>query len=69
MRPTHTAWVVKSAREGSNEKSRWVEIGAIFPHKSGAGFDLVISDQLAISGRIVCVARKERENGGPGDER
>jgi hypothetical protein len=31
----------------------------VWPHKHGTGFDLVLFDQLAVSGRIVCTARKE----------
>ena len=69
MRPSHSAWVVKSAREGSNEKPQWREVGAVWPHKSGAGFDLVLFDQLAVSGRVVCTIRKQPENGEPGDDR
>ena len=65
MKPSHLAFVVRSAREGSNEKAQWREIGAVWPHKSGGGFDLVLADQLAVSGRIVCTVRKERENGDP----
>jgi hypothetical protein len=65
MKPSHDAFVVRNAREGSNEKAQWQKIGAVFPHKSGAGFDLVITDQLSVSGRIVCTARREngRESG------
>ena len=40
MRPSHTAFVVSNAREG--EKARWREVGAIWPHKNGMGFDLVL---------------------------
>jgi hypothetical protein len=36
------------------------EVGAVWPHKNGSGFDLVIVDQLNVSGRIVCTERKEK---------
>jgi hypothetical protein len=65
MRPSHTAYVVSKTREGSVEKAKWREVGAIWPHKNGDGFDLVLFEQLAVSGRIVCTARKD--NGEPGD--
>ena len=58
-RPTHTAYVVADAPEGSGRKAKWREVGAIWPHKNGTGFDLVVFDQLAVSGRIVCMERRE----------
>jgi hypothetical protein len=51
-KPTHTAYVVKNPKEGSELPAQWREVGAIWPHKNGKGFDLVIFDQLAVSGRI-----------------
>jgi hypothetical protein len=32
----------------------------IWPHKNGTGFDLVLTDQISVSGRIVCTERKEK---------
>jgi hypothetical protein len=59
-KPTHTAYVVKDPKEGTDQKAQWREVGAVWPHKNGKGFDLVIFDQLAVSGRIVCTERKEK---------
>lgn len=56
-KPTHTAYVVNDAK--AEGKGYWREVGAVWSHKSGNGFDLVLFDQLAVSGRIVCTARKE----------
>jgi hypothetical protein len=67
VRPSHVAFVVSNGREG--EKARWREIGAVWPHKNGTGFDLVIADQLSVSGRIVCTPRRNRDSDGPEDER
>jgi hypothetical protein len=39
----------------------WRSVGAVWPHKNGNGFDVVIHDQLAVSGRIVCTEPKEKE--------
>jgi hypothetical protein len=58
-KPTHTAYVVKDAKEGTDQKAKWREVGAVWPHKSGKGFDLVLFDQLSVSGRIVCTERKD----------
>jgi hypothetical protein len=68
MKPNLTAFVVRNAREGSNEKPRWTECGAAWAHKSGNGFDLVLFDGLAVSGKVVLLARKERDNGWPESE-
>jgi hypothetical protein len=59
-KPTHTAYVVNEPREGSDGKAMWREVGAVWPHKSGKGFDLVLFGQLSVSGRIVCTERKEK---------
>ena len=59
----HTAYVVSEPKEGSDKKPVWREIGAIWPHKNGAGFDLALIDQISVSGRIVCSERKETLSG------
>ena len=59
-KPTHTAYVVTDAKEGSDKKAIWREVGAVWPHKNGKGFDLVIFDQISVTGRIVCTERKEK---------
>jgi hypothetical protein len=68
-KPTYTAYVVTNPRDGTPGKAQWREVSALWPHSTGKGFDLVIYPQLSISGRIVCTARKARDNGGLGDER
>ena len=59
-KPSHIAYVVSEPKEGSDRKPVWREVGAIWPHKNGAGFDLVLIDQISVSGRIVCTERKEK---------
>jgi hypothetical protein len=59
-KPTHTAYVVKDSKEGSDKPGQWREVGDVWQHKNGKGFDLVIFDQLSVSGRITCVERKEK---------
>ncbi len=60
-KPTHTAYVVIDAKEGSDRKATWHEVGAVWPHKKGNGFDLVIPPGISVTGRIVCTERKEKE--------
>ena len=59
-KPSHIAYVVADPKEGSDRKPIWREVGAIWPHRTGTGFDLVLADQLSVSGRIVCTERKEK---------
>ena len=68
MRPTHTAFIIANTHEGPGGKARWREVGAVWPHRNGPGFDLVIFDQLSVSGRIVCTPRRDRDQNGSGDE-
>jgi hypothetical protein len=60
-KPTHIAYVVIDPKEGSDKKAVWRKVGAVWPHKKGSGFDLVITDQLSVSGRIVCTEAKEKD--------
>lgn len=50
-KPTHRAYIV-SERNG---ESQWLEAGAVWRHKNGNAFDLVLPEGLSVSGRIVCV--------------
>jgi hypothetical protein len=59
-KPTHTAYVVIDAKEGSEKKAQWIEVGAVWPHSDGTGFDLVIPAGISLSGRVVCRKRKEQ---------
>ena len=59
-KPTHTAYVVVDPKEGSDGKAQWFEIGTVWSHNDGSGFDLVIPPGVTVTGRIVCRKRKER---------
>lgn len=58
-KPSHTAYVVADAKEGEGSAT-WYPIGAVWPHRNGKGFDLVIPPGVTVSGRIVCTERKEK---------
>lgn len=58
-KPTHIAYVVTEGKS-EEDKGTWHPIGAVWPHKSGKGFDLVIPPGVMISGRIVCTERREK---------
>jgi hypothetical protein len=59
-KPSHIAYVVTQPEPGSDAKPFWRSVGAIWPHSKGDGFDLVLHDQLSVSGRIVCRAAKDK---------
>lgn len=63
-KPTHRAYIVENPPEGSERTARWTEVGAVWPHKNGNGFDLVIPAGLAVTGRIVCVPPKDEAERG-----
>jgi hypothetical protein len=58
-KPTHVAYVVTDSKE-EGKKGYWREIGAVWPHKNGEGFDLVIPEGISVTGRIVCTKPKEK---------
>jgi hypothetical protein len=60
-KPSHIAYVVNKNPD-DDKKGFWRQVGAVWPHKNGNGFDLVIFDQVAVSGRIVCTVPKEKED-------
>ena len=44
-------------------QSYWRAVGAVWPHKNGEGFDVVIHEQISVSGRITCTVPKDEEAG------
>ena len=40
-KPSHIAYIVEPAKEGSGKKDFWRAVGAIWPHENGNGFDLI----------------------------
>ncbi len=59
-KPTHIACVVIQPEQDSGQKPFWHEVGAIWLHKNGSGFDLMIPAGISVTGRIVCVERKDK---------
>lgn len=61
MTPAFIAYIVTEANGGGpDSRATWREIGIVFLHKKGNGFDLLLHPQIAVSGRIVITQRKER---------
>jgi len=60
-KPSHRAYVVSQPKAGTDQKGFWREIGTVWPHKSGKGFDIVIHEGISVHGRIVCTESKKAE--------
>jgi hypothetical protein len=58
VKPSHTTYVVEKTKNGKD--ANWREIGAVWLHKNGKGFDVVIPEGISVSGRIVCRQRKPK---------
>lgn len=58
MKPVLTAYIV--VEPGRGRKPFWHKVGAVWPHKTGNGFDVVIPTGMSVSGRIVCTEPKEK---------
>lgn len=56
-KPSHIAYVVNKSEDDG--KDFWRPVGAVWPHKNGSGFDVVIYRQISVSGRIVCTVPKD----------
>jgi hypothetical protein len=61
IKPTYIAYVVTEPKDGTDRKAQWHQVGAIWPHSKGNGFDLVIPPGVTLSGRIVCTERKDKD--------
>lgn len=62
-RPSHVVFIV----EGDGEKSTWTEIGALWPHKTGNGFNLTLK-AVPLTGRLVARGKREQPDEQPGQE-
>ena len=60
-KPSHIVYVVTDPKEGTDKEAIWHKVGAVWPHKNGIGFDVVIANQISVTGRITCTERKDKE--------
>lgn len=57
-RPSHTAYAV----DGEGDKAIWTEIGALWSHEDGKGFNLSLR-AFPTNGRLVIRQREDRKQG------
>lgn len=55
-KPSHVAY---SVREREGKEAKWTEIGVVFSHRDGKGFD-ILCDVLPLSGRITIRAQEQK---------
>ena len=58
MTNSNLNYIAYSVRDGNEDKSHWTRVGAVFAHKDGAGFDVVL-DAFPVNGRVVLREPKE----------
>ena len=56
--PSHIAYVVIEPKR-RDRKAIWRRVGSVWPHENGKGFDVVIDDQISVTGRVVCTEPKD----------
>ncbi len=59
-KPSHRAYLVSTPKK-EGDKAIWTEVGAVWPHKNGGGFDLFVREGISLHGRVVCTEPKEKE--------
>ena len=64
-RPSHYAYIVLDPKDDPRQRKVWRRVGAVWPHGRGGGFDVVIDEQLAVSGRITCTVPKDDDDSTP----
>ena len=54
------SYIAYSVTEREGKKSKWREIGVVFPHSDGKGFD-ILYDVVPLSGRITLRVPDEKK--------
>lgn len=62
-KPTFIAYLPQEVEQNGEKKTFWHRVGAVFPHKTGDGFNLVIPPGLSISGKVVLLEPKDDGKG------
>jgi hypothetical protein len=54
-------FVTRKYKDGKEEKTYFTKVGAMWPHKKGDGFNIIL-EALPITGELVCFPPKEKED-------
>ena len=63
-KPTHVAMTAREYDDGGQKKSRWYEIGAAWPTKSGNGFNVKLY-AIPVDGTFSLFLPKEKPESAP----
>ena len=61
------AFLIEEYDTADGKKKKYHQVGTAFPHRTGEGFNLVITPGMAVSGEIAIFPRKERVADGSQD--
>lgn len=61
--PKYLEVFVPEPFEGNDgeERTNYIRVGAAFPHKQGPGFNMEISEGISVSGKLVALPPRVRE--------
>ena len=61
--PSYLGVFVTENYEGKDgeEKTSYTRVGAAFPHKKGCGFNIEITEGISVSGQLVALPPRPRE--------
>ena len=52
-KPSHIAFIIIPGKDDLDGRI-WKAVGAVWPHRQGRGFDVVLNKGVSVKGRIVC---------------
>ncbi|HTT83350.1 MAG TPA: hypothetical protein VMF67_07700 [Rhizomicrobium sp.] len=61
QRPSHIAFIIIPGKDDPEQRI-WREVGAVWPHKEGSGFDIVLHEGVTVHSRIVCTKRRKKQS-------
>jgi hypothetical protein len=63
-RPTHPAFLVRKYKKNGEHRAEYTQIGAVWPHQDGDGFDIVLT-AFPVNGRVTLrKVKPKHENAG-----
>ena len=55
-------YVVEEFEAGGEQRKNYTQVGKLFPHSKGEGFNLLIQPGIAISGELVAFPPKPKDD-------
>jgi hypothetical protein len=66
-KPTYHVWITQESQpESGGEKiTYWTKVGAAFSHNGKPGLNIIITPGISVSGKLVLLEPKEKEESTP----